>query len=406
MSSLPNLNVGAPDVPYFTPAQLPPAGTAKAKQNNDNPIPSLFQPIDIGDLKMQNRIVVSPMCQYSAMDGFVTPWHSAHLGGIFTRGPGLTFTEATAVTANGRISPEDAGIWSDAHAQAWSPIVQFAHSQNQKIAMQLGHAGRKSSTCAPWINGGRNASSVEERGWPGDTWAPSPIPYVDGWPTPNELDREGIDAVVAAFKEGARRALSVGFDALEIHGAHGYLISTFLSPTSNQRTDEYGGSFENRIRLALEIVDAVRSVMPSTMPLFFRISASEGIEEVSPDALGWTVSDTVRLAPILAQHGVNVLDVSAGGINPKQHFHVGPAYQAPMAVAVKKANSGLLVGTVGNITDGLLAQSVLDAQQADLIFCGRAFQYNPGTVLAFAQALDVQIHQAHQIEWGYKPPRK
>ncbi|KIY67755.1 FMN-linked oxidoreductase [Cylindrobasidium torrendii FP15055 ss-10] len=407
--STPNLNPAAPNVSFFTPLQEIPAGTARAKQNDDKPIPSLFQPLTIRGMTVQNRIWVSPMDQYSADNGLVTPWHHAHLGGIISRGPGLTWTEASAVLPEGRISPEDAGIWSDEHAARWAPIVEFAHSQNQRIGIQLGHSGRKASTSAPWIGGGRNVCSAEERGWPDNTWAPSPISFLPQWPTPKELDIPGIERIVEAFKEAGKRAVSIGFDAIEIHGAHGYLVSTFLSPTSNQRTDKYGGSFENRTRFALEIVDALRSVMPDSMPLSFRISGTEGVEEVTPDEPSWTVEDTVRFAPILAAHGVDILDVSSYGINPKQRFPpLQPAYQAWLAAAVKKSNPGLLVTTVGGIADGALAQSLLDTNQADIVLCGRAFQQNPGLVLAFAQQLDVQIHQAHQIEWGYKmsPPKK
>ncbi|KAF8917690.1 FMN-linked oxidoreductase [Mucidula mucida] len=371
------LNIPAAGVPYFTPAQDPPAGTAIP--DDSIPIPSLFRPITIRGVTFQNRIFVSPMCQYSAENGLLTPWHFAHLGGIFTRGPGLTFTECTAVLPEGRISPEDAGIWSAEHAARFAPIVEFAHSQSQKIGIQLGHAGRKASTIAP------------------------AIPFSETYPKPNALDAKGIRRVVDAFREAAERAVSVGFDAIEIHAGHGYLISTFLSPTSNKRTDEYGGSFENRIRFALEVVDAIRSVMPDTMPL---ISGSEGVEEVLPDEPSWRTSDTVRIAPILAAHGVDILDVSAGGINLKQKFAIGPAYQAYMAYEVKKSNPGLLVATVGGITDGHIAQAVLDNGQADLVLCGRAFQQNPGLVLAMAQALDVDIQQAHQIQWGYRMHRK
>ncbi len=226
------------------------------------------------------------MCQYSAKDGKITPWHFAHrmfhmdvlelitsyrftVGGIFTRGPGLTFTEATAVLPEGRITPEDAGIWSDEHAAAWAPIVEFAHSQNQKIAMQLGHAGRKASTTAPWLPG-TSLAPAELGGWPDNTYAASPLRFNDDYPLPKEISKEEIQEVVDAFKKAAERAVKVGFDALEVHGGHGYLLFGFLSPTSNHRTDEYGGSFENRIRIVLEVIDAIRSVIPPEMPFFYR----------------------------------------------------------------------------------------------------------------------------------------
>ncbi|KAK0496045.1 FMN-linked oxidoreductase [Armillaria luteobubalina] len=399
------INVPAKGVSFFTPEQVPSAGTAAASQPDDKPTPALFQPLTIRGLTVQNRIFVSPMCQYSAKDGKITPWHFAHLGGIFTRGPGLTFTEATAVLPEGRITPEDAGIWSDEHAAAWAPIVEFAHSQNQKIAMQLGHAGRKASTTAPWLPG-TSLAPAELGGWPDNTFAASPLRFNDDYPLPKEISKEGIREVVDAFKKAAERAVKVGFDALEVHGGHGYLLFGFLSPTSNHRTDEYGGSFENRIRIVLEVIDAIRSVIPPEMPFFYRISGSECVEQTLPDVPSWRSEDTVRLAPIFAAHGVDVLDVSSGGNNIKQKFTPGPAYQAPLAHDVKKTNPGLLVATVGGITDGHTAQGVLENGLADVVLCGRAFQQNPGLVLRYAQDLDVDIHLAHQIQWGYKVGRR
>ncbi|KAK0436476.1 FMN-linked oxidoreductase [Desarmillaria tabescens] len=399
-----NANVAAKGVSFFTPEQNPPAGTAAPSQPDDKPIPLLFQPLTIRGLTVQNRIFVSPMCQYSAKDGKITPWHFAHLGGIFTRGPGLTFTEATSVVPEGRITPEDAGIWLDEHAALWAPIVEFAHSQNQKIAMQLGHAGRKASITAPWLPGPKLATE-ELGGWADNVYAASPLRFNDDYPLPKEMSRERIKEVVDAFRKAAERAVKVGFDALEVHGGHGYLLFGFMSPTSNHRTDEYGGSFENRIRFALEVIDAIRSVMPPGMPLFYRISGSECVEQTLPDITSWRSEDTVRIAPILAAHGVDVLDVSAGGNNNKQKIIPGPAYQSPLAHAVRRTNPGLLVATVGGITDGHTAQGVLEDGLADVVLCGRAFQQNPGLVLRYAQDLGVDIHLAHQIQWGYKMGR-
>ncbi|SJK99013.1 related to flavin oxidoreductase [Armillaria ostoyae] len=219
-------NVPAKGISFFTPEQIPPAGTATALQPNDKPIPVLFQPLTIRGLTVQNRIFVSPMCQYSAKDGKITPWHFAHLGGIFTRGPGLTFTEATAIIPEGRITPEDAGIWLDGHAALWAPIVEFAHSQNQKIVMQLGHAGRKGSITAPWLPGTKLAMA-ELGGWPDNTYAASPLRFNNNYPLPKEMSKEEIKQVVDAFKKAAERAVKVGFDALEVHGGHGYLLFGF-----------------------------------------------------------------------------------------------------------------------------------------------------------------------------------
>ncbi|PBK58825.1 FMN-linked oxidoreductase [Armillaria solidipes] len=396
-----NANVPAPGVSFFTPEQNPPAGTAVLPQPDGKPPRTLFQPITIRGVRFPNRIFVSPMCQYSAKEGFVTPWHTVHLGGILSRGPGLTIMEATAVVPEGRITPEDVGIWSDDYIAPLASIVEFAHSQNQKIAIQLAHGGRKASTVAPWIVTGDYTAGDDIGGWPNNVVAPSAIQWADDYPMPRELTNAEVKGLVQSFKDAAVRAVKAGFDVIEIHGAHGYLLTEFISPTSNHRTDEYGGSFENRIRFPLEVVDAVRSVIPDSMPLFYRISGSENLENIFPDSPSWRSEDTVRYAAILAQHGVDFLDVSSGGNNARQKITMGPAYQAHFSHAVKKSNPGLLVGTVGRINDGLVAQEVLDKGQADVILVGRQFLKNPGLVWAFADDLGVKIRAAHQIRWGF-----
>ncbi|KZT66250.1 FMN-linked oxidoreductase [Daedalea quercina L-15889] len=396
------INAPAPNVPYFAPAQYPPAGTALDPQPNGKPIPTLFKPLKIRGVEFQNRIFLSPLCQYSSENGKPTPWQFAHLGGIFTRGPGLTIVEATSVVPEGRITPQDAGIWNDEQTEAWREIVQFAHAQNQKIGIQLAHAGRKASTVAPWIHSGISAP-VRDGGWPDDVWAPSAIPYSEQLPVPKELTKDGIKRVVNAFVAAAKRSLKAGFDVIEIHSAHGYLLGQFLAPVANHRTDEYGGSFENRIRLLIEVVDAVRAVIPSTMPLFVRVSATDWLEESHPDQ-HWGSEDTVRLAEVLAAHGVDLLDVSSGGVHPAQKFRQGGhrLMQVPYSAAVRKAHGDkILVSAVGTITTGELAQSVLDEGAADAVFVGRHFQKNPGTVWAFAEELGVTITHSHQIEWGF-----
>ncbi|KAI0038586.1 FMN-linked oxidoreductase [Auriscalpium vulgare] len=394
------VNVPAPNVPFFTPIQSPPSGTAV---DDGDATPSLFKPIKIRGLEFHNRIVVSPMCQYSAVDGKMTPWHTAHLGGIISRGPGLTFTEALAVLPEGRITPEDAGIWNAEQEGPLRDIIAFAHSQGQKVAFQLAHAGRKASTVAPWLDMKATAGAAAG-GWPDAVFAPSAIAYSEASPVPNALTKDGIRAVVVAYAEAARRAVRIGADAVEVHNAHGYLLHEFLSPVSNQRTDEYGGSFENRIRATLEVVDAVRASIPAAMPLFLRISATDWLEEAMPDTPSWRLEDTVRLAGILAEHGVDVLDVSSSGVHPGQRIKVGtdPAYQAFLSEAVKRAHGDkILVGAVGQIKTGQVAQGILDAGKADLIFVGRAFQKNPGLVWQFADELGVQVRSARQIEWGF-----
>ncbi|KAI6127523.1 hypothetical protein EDD17DRAFT_1503181 [Pisolithus thermaeus] len=395
-------NKPAPAISYYTPAQVPAAGTAYDSQPDGQPIPKLFQPIKIRGTTFHNRIFFSPLCQYSADDGHFTSWHLAHLGGIASRGPGLTMIEATAVVPEGRLTPEDAGLWKDSQAESLRPIVEFVHSQNQKIGIQLGHAGRKSSMIAPWLEGAMLATE-EVGGWPDNVWAPSAVPWDEKFPFPKEMSKEQMKKVVVAFVEAAKRALKVGVDVIEIHGAHGYLVSSFLSPYSNKRTDEYGGSFENRIRFPLEVVDAVRNVIPDDIPLFFRISATDWLEESLPNEPSWRSEDTVKFASILADHGVDFLDVSTGGSSPKAVVvRKAVAYQAPFAEAVKKAvGDRLVVGAVGSITNGHIAQEVLDKGQADVVFVGRQFLKNPASVWAFASDAGVAIKLANQIGWPF-----
>ncbi|KAF9479776.1 FMN-linked oxidoreductase [Pholiota conissans] len=419
--SLPdNANIAAPNTPYFTPIQDPPAGTALDPPAHSKAIPKIFQPLRIRGVEFQNRIWVSPLCQYSAKDGILTPWHMAHLGGIFTRGPGHTMIEATAVLPNGRITPQDSGIWSDAHIAPLRDITTFAHSQSQKIGIQLAHAGRKGSTVAPWISGSPTASAAIG-GWPENVVAPSAIPYDAGYPHPKALSTQEVKGIVSAFVDAAKRSIEAGFDVIEIHSAHGYLLHEFLSPLSNKRNDEYGGSWENRVRLVVEIADGIRSVIPESMPLFLRISGSDWVEETLPNEASWRVEDTARLAPILYAHGVDLIDISSGGNSSKQKIG-GPllvggghmqAYQAPLAKAVMEAIGAtgafpsaikperLLVGTVGKITSGKQAEELLQDGYADVVAVGRQFLKDPGTVWTFAEELDVHIRLASQIGWGF-----
>ncbi|KAF8962602.1 hypothetical protein BDZ97DRAFT_1105695 [Flammula alnicola] len=399
-------NDGAPGISYYTPQQNPPAGRAIDPQPSGKTIPLLFQSLKIRGVEFQNRIFLSPLCQYSAQNGMVTPWHLAHLGGILTRGPGLTFVEATAVLPEGRITPECSGIWSDAHIKPLSQIVEFAHSQGQKIAIQLAHAGRKASTLVPWTLPVPPLAIPEYGGWPDDVWAPSALPFIPAYAKPRELTVDGIKRVVTAFVDAAKRAVAAGFDVIEIHAAHGYLLSSFMSPQANKRTDEYGGSFENRIRLTLEVVDAVRAVIPEDMPLFCRVSGTEWMEEVAPDEPSWRVEDTARLAPILAEHGVDLFDVSSGGLDARQKIRSGPEYQVPLAAAAKKAigkipGSRMLVSAVGGLFEGKVAQDILESGRADVVFVGRGFQKNPGLVWAMADELGVKLHLARQIRLGF-----
>ncbi|KAI2631395.1 NADPH dehydrogenase [Hypomontagnella submonticulosa] len=402
------LNKRADGVPFYTPVQDPPAGTALDPQPDGKPIPKLFTPLKIRGLTLQNRIMVAPLCQYSAENGFHTLWHTTHLGGIIQRGPGLTFVEATAVQARGRITPEDSGLWLDEQMEPLKQHVQFAHSQGQHIAIQLAHAGRKASTVAPWLSPAATATR-DVGGWPDDVVAPSAIRFDENYPQPRALTIEEIEQIKLDFMAAAKRAIKTGFDALEIHSAHGYLLHSFLSPVTNHRTDQYGGSFENRARLLLEITDGFRAVMPEDMPLVVRVSATDWLEDVEGyGADSWKLSDTVRLAELLAKRGVDVIDVSSGGNHPQQKIKPGPGYQAPFAKAVKRAvGDSMLVGTVGSITNGQQAEDLLvggkdeDDTPLDIVSAGRMFQKNPGLVWAWADDLQTAIYVAGQIGWGF-----
>ena len=310
--------------------------------------------------------------------------------------------EATSVVPEGRITPEDSGLWEDGQMEPLRYHVDFAHSQNQHIGIQLAHAGRKASTVAPWLSAGDTA--VEEvGGWPDNVWAPSAIAFSDRYPQPKAMTKEKIQEVKSAYVAAAKRSVEVGFDAIEIHSAHGYLFHEFLSPVSNHRTDEYGGSFENRTRLLLETVEAVRAAVPHDFPLFVRISATDWLEGQEEFEDSWKVSDSVKLAGILSEKGVDLLDVSSGGLHPKQNISIhGAGYQAGFAKEIKKAvGEKLLVTAVGTITSGPLAQSLME-EGLDAVFVGRYFQKNPGLVWTFAEELGIEINAANQIRWGFK----
>ncbi|KAK7462888.1 NADH-dependent flavin oxidoreductase [Stygiomarasmius scandens] len=391
------INKPAPGVPFYSPTQNPPSGTAAVQQSNETPIPKLFMPIKIRDLTFQNRIFVPPLCQYSAENGHATPWHMAHIGGIVSRGFGLVIMEASAVTPEGRITPEDLGIWQDSHIGALKPIVDFAHSQGQRIGIQLAHSGRKGGTVAPWLHANAIATPAAG-GFADKIVGPSPIAWSSG-PVPKELNKAEITDIVKAFADAARRAVHAGFDVIEIHNAHGFLLNSFISPVSNKRTDEYGGSFENRIRFPLEVVDAIRAVIPDGMPLFLRISATDRIEHL--DEPSWTNADTIRLVPILAEHGVDFLDVSSAGNSIKQSFGAFESQQAFSAEIRKAVGDKILVGTVGGIKSGIQAEKYMQDEIADVVFVGRYTQKEPGITWRFAEELGVKIHVANQIGWGF-----
>ena len=347
----------------------------------------LFSPLTLKSITFKNRIVISPMCQYSAKDGFANDWHLVHLGSRAAGGAGLLIQEATAVSPEARISPEDLGLWKDEHIEKLQSINQFIKSQNAIPGIQLAHAGRKASVSAPWL--GNKKLSENEGGW--TTVAPSTIAYHENETAPIALDNQGIQKVLNDFQSATRRAVQAGYEVLEIHAAHGYLLHQFLSPLTNQRTDEYGGSFENRIRLTLETVTAVQAEWPSDLPLFVRISATDWAEG------GWSVEESVQLSQILKEKGVDLIDVSSGGLVSHQKITIGPNYQVPFAEKIKK-ETGIPTGAVGMITEAHQAENILSESQADLVFFARESLRNPNLGLHFATALDETVAWPKQYE--------
>jgi len=335
----------------------------------------LFSPLTIRNITLKNRIVMSPMCQYSAKDGFTNDWHLVHLGTRAIGGSGLIIMEATAVSPEGRISPADTGIWDNDHVPGLKRITSFIHSHGSVAGIQIAHAGRKASTAVPW-EGGKQLDE-NNGGW--QTVAPSALPFSPGEQIPAALDREGIDKVVFDFRNAARRALGAGFRVIEIHSAHGYLLHEFLSPLSNWRTDEYGGSFENRARLLKEVAGAVRTEWPAEYPLFVRISSTDWTEG------GWTLQDSVRLAVMLRDLDVDLIDCSSGGNVPNAKIPVAPGYQVPFAEEIRK--TGILTGTVGFITGSSQAESILSEGKADLVLLARELLRNPYFPLTAAREL-------------------
>ncbi|WP_341578251.1 NADH:flavin oxidoreductase/NADH oxidase [Microbacterium schleiferi] len=341
---------------------------------HQNP-PRLFEPIRLRDLDVAHRLWVAAMCQYSAIDGMPQAWHLAHLGSFAIGRAGLIITEATAVSPEGRITKEDAGIWTDDQAAKWAEIVDFIHSQGVPVAMQLAHAGRKASTKPPYL--GRGYQEPSDGGW--ETVGPSVRAFGE-LPPPRALSVDEIQQVVRDFADAARRAVAAGCDAVEIHGAHGYLQHQFLSPLSNDRTDEYGGDAEGRSRLTRETVQAVRDVIPDGMPLFIRLSATDWVEG------GWSIDDTVALVPELVELGVDFVSVSSAGNDHRQDIPIGPGYQLPLARAVRQ-RAGVPVGAAGLITEPQQAESALVDGAADVIFGARQFLREPGFALRAAAEL-------------------
>ncbi|EGW30883.1 uncharacterized protein SPAPADRAFT_156273 [Spathaspora passalidarum NRRL Y-27907] len=400
-------------VPYYTPRQPVPAGTFLPKSANDY-IPRIFQPIAIGSLEIQNRIGVSPMCTYSADDNLeATPFHLIHYGAIVSRGPGITIVESTAVSHDGALSPHDLGIWTDEQAQKLKSIVDYAHSQDQKIALQINHGGRKASG-QPLFLHLEQIADESVGGWPSKVVGPSSVQYrkYGNYLTPRELTKSEIKSIVQDFGDAAKRAVEIsGFDAIEIHGAHGYLINQFYSPISNKRTDEYGGSFENRIRFLTEIIDNVKSKIPESIPVFLRISAVEN----SPNPEAWTIEQSQQLADVATQHGISMIDISSGGNDSQQVSRselnskdTKLPVHVPLARAIKQhVGNKIVVATVGGLhEDPVLVKDLLEQGVFDLALIGRGFMRNPGLVWEFADKLGVRTNQARQFEWGFYPMKE
>jgi 2,4-dienoyl-CoA reductase-like NADH-dependent reductase (Old Yellow Enzyme family) len=344
-------------------------------------MPGLFDPLPIRELTFANRVFVSPMCQYSSEDGYANDWHLVHLGSRAVGGAGLIITEATAVLPEGRISPQDLGIWKDEHIEMLARIAGFIHEQGSIAGMQLAHAGRKASTSRPWE--GHDAVPESAGGWT-KVVAPSAIPFSETYPMPGALTRDGIQEVVAGFAAAARRAREAGFRVVEIHAAHGYLIHEFLSPLSNQREDDYGGSFQNRTRLCREVVTAVRSAWPKELPIFIRISATDWIEG------GWTIGESVKLAVELKAMGVDLVDCSSGGNALHAKIPVGPGYQTQFAERIRR-DAGIMTGAVGMITSPEQAEHIIRTGQADAVIMAREFLRDPYWPLRAARELEQPI---------------
>lgn len=341
----------------------------------------LFSPLTLRGVTLRNRIVVSPMCQYSSADGFATDWHLVHLGQFAAGGAAMVLTEATAVTAGGRISPHDLGVWKDEHVDMLARIGRFVETQGAVFGMQLAHAGRKASTGRPWEGGG--PVDVDAGGWT-HLEAPSALPFDDGYQTADALDAAGIARVVSAFRGAAERALAAGMQVIELHAAHGYLLHQFLSPLSNVRTDRYGGSFENRIRLVLEVVASVRDVWPERLPLLLRLSVTDWRDG------GWTPDESVALARRLGESGVDAIDCSSGGVVPKVQVPMGPGYHAAFAERIRR-ETGVPTAAVGLITAAAQADTIVRSGQADLVVMARELLRRPHWPLAAAHELGEEV---------------
>ena len=361
---------------------------------NLNEMTNLFSPLKIKNIELKNRIIVSPMCEYSSVDGFANDWHLVHIGSRAVGGAALIFTEATAVSPEGRISPDDLGIWKDEHIPFLKRITEFIEKQGSIAGMQLAHAGRKASMSSPWK--GNKIVSTEEGGW--QTYGPSPVAYAPNYNVPKEMSIADIKKATQDFQDAALRAKKAGFKVLELHAAHGYLINEFLSPASNFRTDDYGGSFENRIRFLLEIIESVRKVWTEENPLFLRISATDWSDN------GWKEEDSIKLADIVKTKGIDLMDCSTGGNVQGVKIELKPMYQLPFAENIKKA-TGIMTGAVGLITTPQEANGIIQEGKADVVLMAREFLRNPYFPLSAAYELGMDANWPVQYERAKKKKR-
>lgn len=370
-----------------------PAGMAISFHDRGVPDVDILSPLTMRGVTFRNRVVMSPMCMYSAQDGFANDFHLVHLGSRAMGGVGLVIVEATAVTAGGRITPGDVGLWKDEHVEPLARIVRFLEAQGAVPGIQLAHAGRKASTDLPWTGGA--ALKPAEGGW--TVVGPSPVPFQEGDPVPAALDEAGIEGTIQAWEAAARRALTAGFKVIELHAAHGYLLHEFLSPISNQRTDQYGGSLENRMRFVLQVAERLRALIPEQLPLFVRISATDWVKE------GWTIDESVVLAQRLKALGVDLLDVSSGGTTHDAKIPVAKGYQVPFAKRIRE-EADIPTGAVGMITDTEFADDIVTSGEADLVFLARELLREPYWALKAQHTLGED--PAWPVQYGYAVKRR
>ncbi|KAI0082093.1 FMN-linked oxidoreductase [Panus rudis PR-1116 ss-1] len=408
-----NINKGVPGAYQYFPLNDPPIATplSSTKFPQNAQIPKLFEPLTIRGVTFKNRIFVSPMCQYSSDYGHATDWHFVHIGGFATRGVGAICMEATSVVPEGRISPQDAGLWTDSQKEPLKRIVQFAHAHQTIIGIQLSHAGRKASTIAPWEHSGLTEekqrdtwiATEEEDGWPDNVYSASDIPFSDTYPKPKAMTEEDLQYVEEAFVKAIERCKDIGFDFIELHAAHGYLLHQFVSPLSNHRTDSYGGSLENRIRWPLRVIKSCRDAWDK--PLFVRISATDWAEGPEKGEDGewkqWGIEQSKVYVGEMHKLGVDLVDTSTGGLWAQQKITLGPGYQVPFAEAIKKTHPDILVGAVGLITNPEDAESYIRDGKADVVFLARELIRNPHWTMLAAQELGIAIKPANQYERGF-----